>query len=113
MVIPGNEAFVDKITQQLKERDIHVIQQNDTQHTIHVSGHANAENLAQMYRWVKPKCAIPTHGESYHMGINAHIAQQNGVPLQLTGRNGDLFVIAPEPSIQRQVSVPSRIPIDQ
>ena len=113
MVIPGNEAFVNKITQQLKERDIHVIQQNDTQHTIHVSGHANAENLAQMYRWVKPKCAIPTHGESYHMGINAQIAQQNGVPSQLTGRNGDLFVIAPEPSIQQQVSAPGRVPIDQ
>ena len=47
------------------------------------------------------------------MGINAQIAQQNGVPSQLTGRNGDLFVIAPEPSIEQQVSAPGRVPIDQ
>ena len=113
MVIPGNEAFVDKITQQLKEREIRVIQQEDTQHTIHVSGHANAENLAQMYRWVQPDCAIPTHGESYHMDINAHIAQQNGVPSQLTGRNGDIFIIAPSPRVERQMIVTDRKPIEQ
>lgn len=113
MVIPGNEAFVEKITQQLQEKNIITIQQKDTEHTIHVSGHANAQNLKQMYQWVKPKCAVPTHGEAFHMQCNAEIAKETGIANQLLGRNGDLFVLAPLFDIERQVTVPGRVPITQ
>ena len=37
--------------------------------------------------------AIPVHGEARHMQENARLAQLAGVPVQLTGRNGDLFDI--------------------
>ena len=54
-----------------------------------------------MYAWLKPNIAIPVHGESAHMQANAELAKRGGVPRQLVGRNGDLFRIAPMPSVMR------------
>ena len=34
---------------------------------VHVSGHPNRDDLKDMYKWVKPKCVIPVHGEHRHM----------------------------------------------
>jgi ribonuclease J len=44
-----------------------------------------------MYEWLKPRLAVPVHGEDRHMTVNASLAREAGVPHQLVGRNGDLF----------------------
>jgi ribonuclease J len=44
-----------------------------------------------MYRWIRPRVAVPVHGEARHMDSNARIAADCGVPVQLRGQNGDLF----------------------
>ncbi len=44
-----------------------------------------------MYTWVRPRLAIPVHGEARHLRANADIARDAGVPLQAVGSNGDLF----------------------
>ena len=44
-----------------------------------------------MYSWVRPRLAIPVHGEPRHLRANADIARDAGVPLQAIGSNGDLF----------------------
>lgn len=92
--IPGNEAEIEALTTQFRDRGINVIHADEYQLPIHASGHAYQDELAQMYRWVNPNIAIPVHGEAKHMAKNAIIAKGSGVPAQLQGRNGDLFVIA-------------------
>ena len=46
----------------------------------HVSGHACQEELKLIYSLVKPKYAIPVHGEYRHLKANAGIAKNLGIP---------------------------------
>src|SRR3546814_8427250 len=41
-----------------------------------------------MYQWVRPRVAIPVHGEARHLAAHAEIAKQCQVPQQIVGRNG-------------------------
>ena len=68
--IPGNEKAVSNIINELSEKGANVIFQ-DT----HVSGHACQEELKLIYSLVKPKYAIPVHGEYRHLKANAGIAR--------------------------------------
>ena len=65
-----------------------------------------------MYRWLRPRLAIPVHGEERHMKANAAIARANGAKLALTGRNGDLFHIAPQPGLRRRAVSVGRLQVD-
>lgn len=73
--IPGNEKAVAKIINELSAKGAKVIYQ-DT----HVSGHACKEELKLIYSLVKPKYAIPVHGEYRHLQANAEIALSMGIP---------------------------------
>jgi ribonuclease J len=66
-----------------------------------------------MYHWVKPQIAIPVHGEDLHLKAHADIARQCGINKHYVGRNGDLYRLAPQPSIRRQVVTTGRIPLEQ
>ena len=46
----------------------------------HVSGHACQEELKLIYSLVKPKYAIPVHGEYRHLKANAEVAKSLGIP---------------------------------
>ena len=46
----------------------------------HVSGHACQEELKLIYSLVKPKYAIPVHGEYRHLKANSEIAKNLGIP---------------------------------
>lgn len=72
--IPGNEKAVAKIINELSAKGAKVIYQ-DT----HVSGHACKEELKLIYSLVKPKYAIPVHGEYRHLQANAEIAASMGI----------------------------------
>lgn len=89
--IPGNEAEVAALVRAFESRGIRVTHAEQHGRAIHASGHPCADELAQMYRWVRPRIAIPVHGEPRHMDRNAAIAREAGIPVQLRGRNGDLF----------------------
>ena len=73
--IPGNEKAVSKVINELSEKGADVIFKD-----AHVSGHACQEELKLIYSLVKPKYAIPVHGEYRHLKANAGIAQALGVP---------------------------------
>ncbi len=73
--IPGNEKAVDKVINELSMKGAEVIFQ-DT----HVSGHACQEEIKLIYSLVRPKYAIPIHGEYRHRIANAEIAVALGVP---------------------------------
>ena len=66
-----------------------------------------------MYHWVKPKIAVPVHGEAIHLQVHAEIAKQTGVTKSYVGQNGDLYRLAPQPSIRSGVIKVGRIAVQQ
>ena len=50
-----------------------------------------------MYRWTRPKIAIPVHGELRHMTEHARLAKSLQVPHALVPSNGQLWRLAPGP----------------
>ena len=73
--IPGNEKAVTKVINELFRKGADVIFQ-DT----HVSGHACQEEIKLLYTLVKPKYAVPVHGEYKHLRAQAKIAENLGIP---------------------------------
>ena len=72
--IPGNEKAVTKVINELFRKGADVIFQ-DT----HVSGHACQEEIKLLYTLVKPKYAVPVHGEYKHLRAQAKIAEGLGI----------------------------------
>lgn len=77
--IPGNEKAVSKVINELSAKGADVIFQD-----AHVSGHACQEELKLIYSLVKPKYAIPVHGEYRHLKANAGLALSLGIPKENT-----------------------------
>ncbi len=101
--IPGNEPAIEGLIEQLRAQQLEVITAEQAALPIHASGHPAQDELRQLYQWVRPQIAIPVHGEAEHMRVHAQLAQQVGVDKALTGRNGDLFMLAPVAGVRRQV----------
>lgn len=100
--IPGNEDAIAGLIQQLQSMGVEVITAEAAELPVHASGHPAQDELKILYSWVQPEIAVPVHGEDVHMRDHARLAQACGVPRAMTGRNGDLFMLAPVPGIQRQ-----------
>ncbi len=92
-VIPGNELGIAAIQNQLAARGIGLITADD--HRVHVSGHPCRDELAQMYRWIRPKLALPVHGEMRHQKAHAKLARDMQVPQAIVPENGQMFRLAP------------------
>tara|TARA_B100000941_G_scaffold213676_1_gene157033 strand:+ start:8244 stop:9902 length:1659 start_codon:yes stop_codon:yes gene_type:complete len=91
-IIPGNEKKLYWLQNQIVKKDIDVITEENA--FVHVSGHANREDLKDMYKWVKPKCIIPVHGEHRHMKEHIAFAQEMQIPFNLKVENGDIIQIS-------------------
>lgn len=72
--IPGNEKAVTNVINELQMKGADVIFQD-----VHVSGHACQEEIKLIYSLVKPKYAIPVHGEYKHRKAQAKIASELGI----------------------------------
>ena len=81
--IPGNEKAVTKIINELQRKGAEVIFQD-----AHVSGHACQEEIKLIYTLVKPKYAIPVHGEYKHMKAQARLAEELGIDKE------DIFIMS-------------------
>jgi len=95
-VIPGNEVSIHALQNSLVEQGIEIY--TDRDEPIHVSGHPARDELTQMYQWVRPKIAVPVHGEARHLVGQAEIAKECQVPEVLVGKNGALMRLAPGPA---------------
>ena len=73
--IPGNEKAVSRVINELSMKGADVIFQD-----AHVSGHACQEEIKLIYSLVKPKYAIPVHGEYRHLKAQAQVAESLGIP---------------------------------
>ncbi len=72
--IPGNEKSITKVINELLRKGADVIFQD-----AHVSGHACQEEIKLIYSLLKPKYAIPVHGEYKHLKAQAKIAESLGM----------------------------------
>jgi ribonuclease J len=95
-VIPGNERSVGRLLNGLMARGVEVITDRDAD--IHVSGHPARDELVQVYQWVRPKIAVPVHGEVRHMVEHAALAHACQVPETIVAPNGTLVRLAPGPA---------------
>ncbi|MBL8659992.1 MAG: ribonuclease J [Rhodospirillales bacterium] len=95
-VIPGHELGVGRIHNTLLRRGIRVFTQRDA--AVHVSGHPAAAELRDMYAMVRPRLAVPVHGELRHMLAHAAIARECGAEEVVTVENGDVLRLAPAPA---------------
>jgi ribonuclease J len=95
-VIPGNEHSVGRLQNALIARGVKVI--TDREAEIHVSGHPARDELVRVYQWVRPRIALPVHGEVRHMMEHAELAKACQVPETVVAPNGTLVRLAPGPA---------------
>ena len=81
--IPGNEKAVSKVINELSMKGAKVIFQD-----VHVSGHACQEEIKLIYSLVKPRYAVPVHGEYRHLTAQKHVAEDLGIPKE------NIFILA-------------------
>jgi ribonuclease J len=95
-VIPGNERSVGRLHNALMARGVEVVTDSDA--NIHVSGHPARDELVRVYQWIRPKIAVPVHGEVRHMIEHAALARACQVPETVVAPNGTLVRLAPGPA---------------
>src|SRR5262249_28391797 len=92
-IIPGNELSIGRIHNRLVKRGIQVVSTDSDE--VHVSGHPAQDELVRMYQLVRPKVAVPGHGEPRHMEKHAEIAKECQVPHTVLTHNGSVVRLAP------------------
>jgi ribonuclease J len=75
--IPGNEPAVHRVINELYRSgaDVHSAESS----AVHVSGHASADELAELIELVTPRHFCPVHGEYRQLATHARIAAASGV----------------------------------
>jgi ribonuclease J len=93
--VPGNELRVHDTINQLSKAGAEVLHEENA--TVHVSGHANQEEIRTLYGLVRPKAVMPIHGEYRMQAANARMAQQAGVPAEgiVMAENGSVVELGP------------------
>ena len=96
--IPGNEKAVSKVINELSRKGADVIFQD-----AHVSGHACQEEIKLIYSLVKPKYAIPVHGEYRHLKAQAGVARELGIPKE------NIFILSSGDVLELNEQEPARV----
>ena len=108
-MIPGNERAILRIQDELSRAGVEVMTADD--HMVHVSGHPARDELKRLYQLVKPKYAVPVHGEWRHMNEHANLAESLGADAFVI-EDGDVLRLGPgEPDIVEGVPV-GRLAVD-
>jgi ribonuclease J len=92
-IIPGNEMTISRVQNRLLWNGVEVI--GEKERGVHVSGHPCRDELAEMYRLVRPKIAVPVHGEYKHMLAHAELARSLQVPEAIVIENGQALRLVP------------------
>ena len=91
--IPGNEKAVAKVQNALARVGVDLI--TDADALVHVTGHPRREELKDMYAWLRPKLAVPMHGEARHLREHAKLARSCGVSETFTIVDGEILKLWP------------------
>jgi len=91
-MIPGNERAIGTVQDNLVRRGVRLMTDDD--HLVHVSGHPARDELRRIYRLVKPRYAVPVHGEWRHLSAHADLAREAGsTPFMM--EDGDIITLLP------------------
>ncbi|RAI60523.1 ribonuclease J [Roseicella frigidaeris] len=92
-MIPGNERGILLLQDQLARRGCRVMTADD--HMVHVSGHPARDELRRLYQMVKPRYAVPVHGEWRHLSEHAALAKSlQATPILV--EDGDVLRLSPD-----------------
>lgn len=75
-VVPGNEAAVDALKDNLYRSDARVVTYIDN--VVHASGHGKREELAWIHRQIDYKFFMPIHGHYHRLKMHAELARSLG-----------------------------------
>ncbi|MBA2460554.1 MAG: ribonuclease J [Actinobacteria bacterium] len=94
--VPGNELRVHDSINRLAKAGAEVLHEEIA--PVHVSGHANSEELRTMIALLRPKAVMPIHGEYRMLAAHARLAQDAGVPVSniLIAENGSVVEVSRE-----------------
>ncbi len=92
-IIPGNEKKIFSLFNRLVRQGIEVMTERD--HFVHVSGHPSRDEVAKMYELLRPRIAIPVHGEPTHLHEHAKFARSFGAQA-IEPHNGAVIRISEE-----------------
>jgi ribonuclease J len=90
-MIPGNEKAIAAVQDTLVRRGVDVITDDDE--LTHCSGHPARDELMKLYRLVRPRYLVPTHGEWRHLSAQAALAEDEGITAILL-ENGDVLSLS-------------------
>jgi ribonuclease J len=94
--VPGNELRVHDAMNRLAKSGAEVLHQENA--PVHVSGHANSEELRTLLSLLRPKAVVPVHGEYRMLAAHAQLARDAGVPAEsiVLAENGSVIELSPE-----------------
>jgi ribonuclease J len=92
--VPGNELRVHDSINQLARAGAEVLHEEVA--PVHVSGHACQEELRTMLSLLRPRYAMPIHGEYRMLAAHAKLARESGIPDDriLLADNGSVVELA-------------------
>ena len=100
-VIPGNEKAIALLQKRLKAKGIKII--TDKEALVHVSGHYAGDDLQKMYQILKPKIALPVHGEAMELTGHKEMAEKMGAEFAFAKENGEVIALDDTPQILGEV----------
>jgi ribonuclease J len=94
--VPGNELRVHDSINRLAKAGAEVLHEEVA--AVHVSGHANSEELRTMIALLRPKAVMPIHGEYRMQAAHAKLARDAGVPAAsiVIAENGSVVELSRE-----------------
>src|ERR671934_377996 len=93
--VPGNELRVHDAINRLAKAGAEVLHHEIA--PVHVSGHANQEEIRLVLGLVRPKAVMPVHGEARMLAAHARLAADAGVPAAaiVLAQNGSVVELGP------------------
>ena len=85
--IPGNEVQIHHMSDDFSRAGVRVLHAGNSD-GIHGSGHAAADELRTMLRWLRPRFFVPVHGTFSFMTRHAELAAEVGSAQTLVVENG-------------------------
>src|ERR671935_705394 len=93
--VPGNELRVHDAINRLAKAGAEILHHEIA--PVHVSGHANQEEIRLILGLVRPRAVMPVHGESRMLAAHARMAADAGVPADsiVLAENGSVVELGP------------------
>lgn len=107
--IPGNEGAVSAMFETMRAHGVTVIEPDNADGlTIHASGHAKRDEIADFYRMLRPRFSIPVHGDRRLIDAHIDLARSMKVEAALSPAEGEIMRISPS-----GVTITGSIPVGE